>query len=100
VESSVQLTFSSDERARARRGLALLFPLVAIFDAVFVTALAVTGNPLWIYAPMWSVAAASVITRLVLREGFADVSFRFGGRRTLGWLVFGLVFPPVVGAVA
>jgi hypothetical protein len=40
---------------------------------------------LWIFAYMWSVALSSIIARLVQREGFADVSFRFGGRRTLTW---------------
>lgn len=45
----------------------------------------------WIMSPamgilvfplMWSPAIASVIARLVLREGFADVSFRFGDGAT------------------
>jgi CAAX protease family protein len=49
---------------------------------------------------MWSVALSSIVARLVQREGFADVSFRFGGRRTLIWVVIGLLFPQVVGFVA
>src|SRR3712207_3678642 len=49
---------------------------------------------------MWSPAAASVIARLVLREGFSDVSFRFGGLRTLPWYALGLGVPLAVGIFA
>jgi membrane protease YdiL (CAAX protease family) len=41
-----------------------------------------------------------VAARLVLREGFSDVSFRFGGRRGLGAVGLALVFPTVIGFVA
>src|SRR5262245_58373007 len=49
---------------------------------------------------MWTPAAASVVARLALREGFADVSFRLGGRR--GWKALGLalIFPVVLGLIA
>ena len=33
-------------------------------------------------------------------EGFSDVSFRFGGRRTLPWIALGLILPIVVGTLA
>jgi hypothetical protein len=49
---------------------------------------------------MWSPAAASVVARLALREGFADVSFRFGGRRTWKYLVLAPIFPIVIGLIA
>lgn len=47
-----------------------------------------------------SPALASVITRLVLREGFADVSFRLGGGRSLRALLLGLAVPLLVGSLA
>jgi hypothetical protein len=63
-----------DARSQARRGLAVFFavlvPLTAIFQAIAIA----TGNASWIFALMWSPAAASVVARLALREGFADVS--------------------------
>jgi hypothetical protein len=65
-----------DDRQRARRGLALFFALVIVFEAVVITAMVVTGMYALVVALMWSVALASVIARLVLREGVADVSFR------------------------
>ena len=88
------------DRARARRGLAIFFSLVIVFAVPFVGLVVVTGNLLWIFAYMWSVALSSIIARLVQREGFADVSFRLSGRRALIWIVIGLLFPQVVGFVA
>ena len=54
----------------------------------------------WVFGLMAIPALASVIARLVLHEGFADVSFRFYGRR--GWLGVGLAvaIPVVVGVVS
>jgi membrane protease YdiL (CAAX protease family) len=49
---------------------------------------------------MWSPALASVIARLVLREGFSDVSFRLGGLGTLPWYALGLAVPLAVGIFA
>jgi membrane protease YdiL (CAAX protease family) len=93
-------TEEGDTRLRARRGLAIYFavlvPLTAVFQAIIIS----TGNFSWIWALMWTPAAASVVARLVLREGFADVSFRLGGRR--GWKAIGLalIFPIVIGLIA
>src|SRR3712207_1457808 len=89
-----------DARSQARRGLAVFFavlvPLTAIFQAIAIA----TGNALWILALMWSPAVASVVARLVLREGFADVSFRFGGRRTWNFIVLAPIVPIVIGLIA
>ena len=89
-----------DARSQARRGLAVFFavlvPLTAIFQAIAIA----TGNASWILALMWSPAAASVVARLALREGFADVSFRFGGRRTWKYLVLAPIIPTVIGLIA
>ena len=91
---------SYEIQRQARRGLAVFFailvPLTVIFQAILIT----TGNLLWVFPLMWSVAVASVVTRLVLREGFADVSFRFGGGRTWKYLVLALILPMVIGLIA
>ncbi|HEY6581206.1 MAG TPA: histidine kinase [Rubrobacter sp.] len=39
---------------------------------------------------------ASVAARLLLKEGFADVSFRFGGRRGRTAIMLALVFPLLI----
>ena len=90
-----------DVRRAARRGLVVFLVLVVVLSG--------TIEAIWIMNPtmgilviplMWSQAVASVIARLVLREGFSDVSFRFGGRRTLPWIALGLILPIVVGTLA
>src|SRR5262249_53948831 len=88
-----------DTRRQARRGLAVYFAVLVPLSAVF-EALAIAGSPSWVGALMWIPAAASVVARVVLREGFADVSFRLGGRR--GWKALGLalIFPIVFGLIA
>jgi membrane protease YdiL (CAAX protease family) len=78
----------------------LFFSLVTVFNLIFVAVVARTGDTRWFLALMWSVALASVICRLVLREGFGDVSFRFGGRRTLGIILAAVAYPAVIGLVA
>lgn len=90
----------SERRRTARRGLMIFFALVVVLEAVILTVIITTGNPLWIYALMWSVALSSIIARLVLREGFSDVSFRWGGRSTWWYVAFGFWFALVVGFVA
>ena len=69
--------------------------LTALFDV-----LVFTVSPLWISGRMFAPAAASVVARLALREGFADVSFRFGGRRTWKMILLAVIFPIVIGLVA
>ncbi len=80
----------------ARRGLAIYFAILLPLSAVF-EALMILGNLSWFWALMWTPAAASVVARLVLREGFADVSFRIGGRRGWNAIVLALIFPIIIG---
>src|SRR5215217_552066 len=89
----------ADKQRQARRGLAIYFGVVVVLTALF-DVLVIAFSPSWIMARMFAPAAASVVARLVLREGFADVSFRFGGRRTLKAILLAVVFPIIVGLVA
>jgi uncharacterized protein len=85
----------------ARRGLAIYFAIVVVLSAAIEGF--VIGNPNMdglIAVLMFVPAIASVVARLALREGFSDVSFRFGGRRGLGAVGIALVFPIAVGLVA
>jgi membrane protease YdiL (CAAX protease family) len=92
---------ASPTRLQARRGLTVYFAIVVPLTAVFQAIIISTGDFLpWVIPLMWSPAAASVLTRLVLREGFADVSFRFGGGRTWKYIGLALVLPIVIGLVA
>src|SRR4051812_18728513 len=91
-----------DVRSDARRGLAMYFCFVVAFDVVLCTwAIARPQDAqLSIAVLMFTPAVSSIATRLIRREGFGDVSFRLGGRRSLPWYGLALVLPIVVGAVA
>src|SRR5215212_2550339 len=93
-----------DWRRAARRGLAIYFALVVVIsgglEAYIIINPEFFQTPIAILALMWSPAVASVIARLVLRESFSDVSFRFGGVRALPWYALGLGVPLAVGILA
>jgi uncharacterized protein len=93
-----------DLRRAARRGLAVFFVIVVVLSGAIEAYIIMNpeffGTLLGVLALMWSPALASVIARLVLREGFSDVSFRFGGLRTLPWYALGLGVPLAVGILA
>jgi membrane protease YdiL (CAAX protease family) len=63
-------------------------------------AMMISGSLSWVLALMWTPAAASVVARLALREGFTDVSFRLGGRRWWKALGLALILPTVLGLIA
>jgi CAAX protease family protein len=58
------------------------------------------GGSSWVWALMWTPGAASIVARLILREGFADVSFRLGGRQGAKAIAIALVFPIVIGLIS
>ncbi len=99
-----------ETRRQARRGLAIYFAIVVLLSApiqAVIIAADLDGgrNGLipWlalITALMFVPTAASVVARLALREGFSDVSFRFGGRRGRNAVLQALVLPALVGLVA
>lgn len=89
---------------RARNGLLVFFALVALGSGIFQGLLLRSGKPIGespglVYGLMWTPGVASIVARLVLREGFKDVSFRIGG--AAGWkaIGFGWLLPPVFGSV-
>lgn len=49
---------------------------------------------------MWTPAFASLLCRLFLKEGFADLSWRLGGKRGVYALLLAWVFPLFVGGLA
>jgi uncharacterized protein len=84
---------------QARRGLAIYFAFLVPLSAAF-EMLMIRDSLSWFWALMWTPAAASVVARLILREGFADVSFRIGGCR--GWkaVMLALSFPIIFGLIS
>jgi len=100
LQSTAQALPIAPRAAQARHGLLIYFALLIPLSAVFEGLTIITSNTVWVYILMCVPALASVVARLALREGFADVSFRLGGRR--GWRAIGIgfVFPSLIGLVA
>jgi membrane protease YdiL (CAAX protease family) len=86
--------------ASARRGVLAYLMLVVVLSGAVEATMIVTRQYALVMLLMWMPAVASILVRLVRREGFADVSFRFGGRRTAIALLLGLLLPFAVGVVA
>lgn len=94
-----------DRTAQARRGLTIYFAVVVIVSAALegwiITHGGLMANGARLVFPlMWTPAIASIIARLALREGFGDVSFRFGGRDGGRAILAAWLFPLVVGLLA
>jgi CAAX protease family protein len=92
-------------RARARRGLAIYFSIVVVLSAVLEYLVLSTREPIQkhpglIFLLMWTPAAASVVARIAMREGFRDVSFRLGGRQGARALTIAWFYPLLVGFAA
>jgi membrane protease YdiL (CAAX protease family) len=92
-------------KEKARRSLTVYFAILASGTAFFEWKILRTGQsieklPGLVFALMYVPAMASIGARLVLREGFKDVSFRLGGREGMRSLLLGWIYPVVVGFLA
>jgi uncharacterized protein len=91
--------------AKARHSLAIFFPILIVTSGI-VERLIVRGgdsmsnHPNLVPLLMWMPALASIVARLLLREGIRDVSFRFGGRVGLRSIGFAVLMPLIVGTLA
>ena len=89
----------------ARRGVAIFLVLVGITSAVIEWLIIRAGGtidkqPALVVALMWMPGLACIATRILRREGFADVSFAFGGSRGVLAIVLAWLFPVLIGGVA
>jgi len=92
-------------RARAKRGLAIYFLGVLLGSGVCEGLILRTGEPIEKHVVlavinMWVPTFASLVARLVLREGFKDVSFSLRGGRGLRMLALAWLYPVGVGLLA
>jgi uncharacterized protein len=90
---------------KARRGLAIYFPVLIVASGIVEWLIVRNGDPIrshlgLAFLLMWMPALSSMVARVALREGLGDVSFRFGG--AVGFRAIGaaVLMPLVVGTVA
>src|SRR5215216_6074798 len=86
--------------ASARRGVLAYLLLVTLLSGAVQAVVIGNGQLDHVLVLMWMPALASILVRLARREGFADVSFRFGGRRTWVAIMLVILLPDAVGLVA
>jgi membrane protease YdiL (CAAX protease family) len=91
--------------AKARHGLAIFFPVLILTSGIVEWLIvrggdAMSNHPNLVPVLMWMPALASIIARLLLREGIRDVSFRFGGKVGLRSIGCAVLMPLIVGTVA
>ena len=91
--------------AEARRGLVIYLTLLVVASTALewwiITHGGLTGPAgRLVIVLMYVPALSSIVARLVGREGFGDVSFRWGGRVGTRALLAAWLLPVVVGAVA
>lgn len=95
---------TSKYKQQARRGLVLYFSFLLPFTALFDGSLLFTQNITIlflfnVFLVMWTPTLASLAARLILREGFADISFRFGPRANIKMLLLALLAPAIIGFI-
>ncbi len=93
------------ERTVARKGLIIYLALVAAGSVPLMLMLSgrgtqVSEQPLLIFLLMWLPALASIIARIILKEGFRDIGFALGGSAGAAAIGKGLLFPLAVGGLA
>src|SRR5215831_18271902 len=89
----------------ARRGLALYLTVLSLISIFLEWKILHTGEsidrtPLLVLALMYTPAVASIVARMACREGFSDVSFRFGGREGGRALLIAWMYPIIMGFLA
>ncbi len=100
-ENASHAGIERETRLRARRGLAIYFAALVPLSAVLEARLILGDGSSWVIsALMWTPGAAAIVARLILREGFGDVSFRLGGRLGVKAIGIALLFPIVIGLIA
>jgi membrane protease YdiL (CAAX protease family) len=87
-------------RARARRGLGIYFAVVVLLTGALDALILAFGIDDLALLTMLVPVTAAVAARLALHEGFADVSFRVGGRRGWTTILLAPLLPIAVGLVA
>jgi membrane protease YdiL (CAAX protease family) len=95
---------SVDDTRRARRSLlvffAILVPLSGLVEALLILHVRFASRALLIFLLMWTPALAAILTRLLLGEGFGDMSLRLGGARGRRAVLLAAVYPLAVGFLA
>ncbi|GCF06926.1 CPBP family intramembrane glutamic endopeptidase [Dictyobacter arantiisoli] len=87
-------------KVSARRGLMLYFVLLLVCSVLSNSFALISRSSFSGFFIMWSPGIAALLTRLLRREGWDDISLRFGRGRSCFAIVFAAIIPAIVALIA
>ncbi len=82
---------------QARRELLVFFAILIPLTAVAYTMMFAAHLPDFLL--LWTPAISAIVARFILRLGFSDVSFRFGGKKTFSTILFAIIFTLLIAGI-
>ncbi|MEH7062139.1 CPBP family intramembrane glutamic endopeptidase [Bacillus wiedmannii] len=87
---------NKDKIQRAKIGLQLFLSILIITSIILNVAVIITKSMPLIVVYMFTPAFSSILTRIILKEGFKDVSFSLGNLKIWKGIGFALLIPMVI----
>ncbi|MGH1295794.1 CPBP family intramembrane glutamic endopeptidase [Bacillus pretiosus] len=87
---------NKDKIQRAKIGLQLFLSILIITSIILNVAVIITKSMPLIVVYMFTPALSSILTRLILKEGFKDVSFSLGNLKIWKGIGFALLIPMII----
>ncbi|EEK75497.1 CAAX amino terminal protease [Bacillus cereus R309803] len=87
---------NKDKIQRAKIGLQLFLSILIITSIILNVAVIITKSMPLIVVYMFTPALSSILTRIILKEGFKDVSFSLGNLKIWKGIGFALLIPMII----
>ncbi|MCI0768102.1 CPBP family intramembrane glutamic endopeptidase [Bacillus sp. TL12] len=87
---------NKDKVQRAKKGLQLFLSILFITSIILNVVIMITKSMPLIVVYMFTPAISSILTRIILREGFKDVSFSLGNLKIWKGIALALLIPMII----
>lgn len=87
---------NKDKIQRAKIGLQLFLSILTITSIILNVVVMITNSMPLIVVYMFTPAFSSILTRIILKEGFKDVSFSLGNLKIWKGIGFALLIPMII----
>ncbi|MCG7044533.1 hypothetical protein LDP22_32035, partial [Pseudomonas aeruginosa] len=87
---------NKDKIQRAKIGLQLFLSILIITSIILNVGVIITESRALIVVYMFTPALSSILTRIILKEGFKDVSFSLGNLKIWKGIGFALLIPMII----
>ncbi|MDQ0496596.1 CPBP family glutamic-type intramembrane protease [Paenibacillus brasilensis] len=99
MSSHAETSRTEDQVQRARTGLRLFLGILLVLSIIMNTAVILTQSIPLIVVYMFTPTLSSILARILLREGFKDVSFRIGSMKIWKGIGLALLIPMIICAI-